>query len=304
MASCKTTRWGGGDSPYIKLTVTESASTATTATLSWTLEYISDYKASTSVSKSYTVKIAGSAVKTGTFDINGKTGTHTIASGTKKITKTTSSQKIAFSCSMDFNLTWSGEYGGTKSASGSITVAKKTSYAVSYNANGGSGAPDGQTKWHGTDLKLSSVKPTKTGYTFAGWGTSASDTSVNYKAGATYTNDEKITLYAIWTANTYTVTFNANGGTGEPSAQTKTYGKTLTLSSTKPTRTGYTFKGWGTTADDTSVDYAAGASYTANKAITLYAIWTINTYKVSFNANGGSNAPSAQTKTYGKTLTL
>ena len=73
----------------------------------------------------------------------------------------------------------------------------------------------------------------------------------------------------------YTVKYNANGGSGAPGNQTKTYGKTLTLSSTKPTRTNYTFKGWGTSASSTTVSYAAGASYTTNADITLYAIWEL-----------------------------
>ena len=303
MATCQTPRWVS-TAPYVKLTVTESSSTATTATLSWTLQYISDTAASTSTAKEYSVKINGSVVKSGTYSIHGKTGTNTIASGTKTINKTTSAQTISFSCSMAFNLTWSGTYAGTKSGSGSITVAKKTSYTVSYNANGGTGAPSGQTKWHDTTLTLSSVKPTRTGYTFQGWGTSSSDTSVNYAAGAKYTANAKITLYAIWTVITYTVSYNANGGSGAPSAQTKTYGKSLTLSSVKPTRTGYTFQGWGTTTTDTTVNYNPGGGYTANADEVLYAIWTLNTYKVSYNANGGTGAPSAQTKTYGTALTL
>ena len=148
-------------------------------------------------------------------------------------------------------------------------------YTISYNANGGSGAPSSQTKTYGTTLKLSSTKPKRTGYTFQGWGTSATDTSVNYAAGANYTSNANITLYAIWEANTYTVKYNANGGSGAPGNQTKTYGKTLTLSSTKPTRTNYIFKGWGTSASSTTVSYAAGASYTSNASITLYAIWEL-----------------------------
>lgn len=73
---------------------------------------------------------------------------------------------------------------------------------------------------------------------------------------------------------TYQVTYNANGGTGAPGAQTKTYGTNLTLSSTKPTRTDYTFMGWATSANG-SVAYAAGATYTANAAVTLYAVWQL-----------------------------
>ena len=83
------------------------------------------------------------------------------------------------------------------------------------------------------------------------------------------------TLYAIWKANTYTVNYDANGGTGAPANQTKTYGVTLTLSSTEPTRTNYTFKGWGTSAASTTVAYAPGEDYTGNTAITLYAIWKL-----------------------------
>lgn len=74
---------------------------------------------------------------------------------------------------------------------------------------------------------------------------------------------------------TYTVSFNANGGSGAPSSQTKTYGTTLTLSSTKPTRSGYTFLGWSTSSTATSATYSAGGSYTANSGATLYAVWKL-----------------------------
>ena len=72
---------------------------------------------------------------------------------------------------------------------------------------------------------------------------------------------------------TYTVTYNANGGTNAPADQEKKHGTTLTLSSTIPTRSGYTFQGWGTAANATSVAYKAGAGYTANANATLYAVW-------------------------------
>lgn len=274
MASCQTSRWVS-TAPYVKLSLTQSGETATTITFDCVLQYIAEYAANTNGNgRSYTVKIGGSVVKEGTYDIDGKSGTKTIWSGTKTINKSTSAQTVAFSVSFAFNLTWSGTYGGTKTASSSVSVPAKTSYTVTYNANGGSGAPGKQTKWHGTALTLSSTKPTRTGYAFQGWATSASG-SVAYAAGASYTANANVTLYAIWKANTYKVTYNANGGSGAPAAQTKTYGNALTLSSTKPTRTNYTFKGWGTSASATTVAYAAGASYTANAAITLYAIWTL-----------------------------
>lgn len=153
-------------------------------------------------------------------------------------------------------------------------VWKINTYTVSYNANGGSNVPGTQMKTYGVTLALSTVKPTKTGYTFQGWSTSSSG-GVNYASGADYTANADVTLYAVWKANTYTVSYNANGGSGAPGAQTKTYGVTLKLSSTKPTRTNYNFKGWGTAPSSATVSYAAGGNYTSNASITLYAIWEL-----------------------------
>ena len=204
---------------------------------------------------------SGSSSFTGTYSISGN------GSATKTIT-------VTF---RNFN-TDNGD-SATKSVSFTVSVPAWTSYKVTYNANGGSGAPGAQTKWKDQTLTLSSTKPTRTGYSFQGWGTSASDTSVNYAAGASYTANAAVTLYAIWKANTYKVTYNSNGGSGAPSTQTKTYGVVLTLSSVKPTRTNYTFKGWSTSATTSAVAYAPGASYTSNAAITLYAVWELTYYK-------------------------
>ena len=185
-----------------------------------------------------------------------------------------------------------------------IAQWKPITYTVSYNANGGSGAPANQIKTYGVNLTLSTTKPTRTGYTFNGWNTKSDGTGTNYASGATYSSNANLTLYAKWTPNKYTVTYNANGGSGAPSAQTKTYGFDLTLSSTKPTRTGYTFAGWNTKSDGSGTNYASGGKYTANTNVTLYAKWTPITYTVTYNANGGSGAPGNQTKTYGVDLTL
>lgn len=165
--------------------------------------------------------------------------------------------------------------GGTMTVSTSYAVPALASYTVTFNANGGSGAPGSQTKYYGKTLKLSSTKPTRTGYTFQGWGTSASG-SVVYASGGDYTANASDTLYAIWKANTYTVSYNANGGSGAPSSQSKTYGVTLTLSSSTPTRTNYNFLGWGTSANSTTISYSPGSSYTSNSSITLYAIWSVS----------------------------
>lgn len=164
---------------------------------------------------------------------------------------------------------------GSASVSRTVIIPKLQTYTVSYNANGGVGAPPAQTKYYGTNITLSNTKPTRTGYSFKGWGVSTTDTTVDYNPGVSYTKNANATLYAIWQANTYTVSYNANGGTGAPASQYKTYGVNMTLSSTKPTRTNYTFKGWGTSATATSATYSAGATYTTNANITLYAVWEL-----------------------------
>ena len=175
----------------------------------------------------------------------------------------------------------------------------KITYTVSYNANGGSGAPGTQTKTHAVDLTLSTTKPTRTGYTFSGWNTNASGTGTNYASGGKYTGNANLTLYAKWQINTYTVSYNANGGTGAPGNQTKTYGVDLTLSSTKPMRTGYTFGGWNTNASGTGTNYASGGKYAGNANLTLYAKWTPISYSVKFNGNGStSGSMSNQSHTY------
>ena len=204
-------------------------------------------------------KSSGSGTLTGTYSISGN------GAQTKSIS-------VVFD-----NYKTSPVKSATKTITLSVDVPAWTSYTIKYNANGGSGAPGNQTKWEGQALTLSSTKPTRAGHDFLGWSTSSTATSAAYSAGDTYPaeSNANATLYAVWKAHTYQVTFNANGGTGAPDAQTKTYGKTLTLSSTKPTRTNYNFLGWGTSASSTTVAYAAGGSYTANAAATLYAVWEL-----------------------------
>ena len=106
---------------------------------------------------------------------------------------------------------------------------------------------------------------------------------------------------------TYSVNYNANGGTGAPSTQTKTWGTNLTLSDARPMREGYTFTGWNTRQDGKGTPYSPGSSYSANAGVTLYAQWSIYTYAVRYDKNTSdavSNMPSNQTKTWRVALTL
>ena len=217
------------------------------------------------------------------------------------INKGTSGQNI--SCYAKITSNSSYVSGDRWSEAANVWIDAKPSYTVSYNLNGGSGSFGNQTKWYGTDLKLHTASPTRTGYSFVRWNTNTSNTGTGYAPGVNYTGNSNLTLYAIWKANTYTVTYNANGGTGAPGNQTKTYGVDLILSSTKPTRTNYNFLGWATSASG-NVVYAAGAKYTNNSAVTLYAVWELAYAKpriTNFAANRcTSNGTISETGTYVK----
>jgi hypothetical protein len=90
-----------------------------------------------------------------------------------------------------------GYAAGSSSANGTITIGGKPSHTISYNANGGSGAPGNQTKWYGETLYLSNQKPSRTNYEFLGWSTS-SNGGVNYTPGQQWYPDQTTTLYAVW----------------------------------------------------------------------------------------------------------
>lgn len=145
-------------------------------------------------------------------------------------------------------------------------------FTITYNANGGSGAPSSQTKTIGTSIALSSSIPSRAGHIFQGWAAS-SNGSVLYQPGATYHADVSVTLYAIWQIITYQITYNANSGSGGPTSQTKTYDVDLVITSSTPTKEGYVFQGWATSATSIAVAYSPGSVYTSNAAITLYAVW-------------------------------
>lgn len=164
----------------------------------------------------------------------------------------------------------------------------------------------GTDPWDGWVTTVSSNTPTRTGYTFNGYNTSSDGTSgTNYAAGAAITLTSAVTLYAKWTANTYTITYHDNGGTGSPAAGTKTHGVNFTLSSTTPTRTNYVFAGWNTSSAGGGTAYSAGGSYTTNSSLDLYAQWTYLKL-VSFDVNGGGGtAPNAvRQTTAGGSVTL
>lgn len=173
-----------------------------------------------------------------------------------------------------------------------ITVDTKT-YTISYNANGGTGAPSSQTKIYGESLVLSSKQPTRSGYTFLGWSTSSTAKNATYLPGRGYTANADATLYGVWKANTYTVKYNSNGGTGTMANSSHTYDTAKALTKNGFTKTGYTFAGWSTSSASTATQYIDGATVknltsTNNATVNLYARWKPNEYSIYYNSNGGT----------------
>ena len=186
----------------------------------------------------------------------------------------------------------------------SITVnpAPISNYTVTFNANGGTGSMESDTTTGSTYL-TPECEFTRTNYTFDGWALN-STSGTKYGVGATIVDiSTNITLYATWRENTqpqtnYTVTFNANGGTGTMSAGTTT-GSTYKTPACSFTYLGYTFSKWALNSAS-GTQYAAGSTiYGITGNITLYAIWqkNVTNYTVTFNANGGTGTMSSATTT-------
>jgi uncharacterized repeat protein (TIGR02543 family) len=180
-------------------------------------------------------------------------------------------------------------------------------YSVIYSGNGSTSgtAPADNTKYT-AGAKVTVLGNTgnlaKSGYTFAGWNTSASGTGTNYAPAATFTmGNANVTLYATWTPiPTYSVTYSGNGSTGgtAPSDSNKyAAGARVTVlgNTGNLARSGYTFGGWNTSASSTGTTYAPAVTFTMSSAnVTLYAMWTpTSTHSVTYSGNGSTsgNAP-------------
>ena len=171
------------------------------------------------------------------------------------------------------------------------------SYSVTYDANGGTVSPTSKSITYGSTYGTLPT-PSRTGYTFLGWYTSRTN-GTQVISSTTVTTASNHTIYAHWRANTYTVTYNANNGSVSPSSKNVTYGNTYgTLA--KPSRTGYNFDGWYTSATGGTLITSSTQVTTASNH-TIYAHWSANGLTVNFDANGGSVSPSSKSVTYGST---
>jgi uncharacterized repeat protein (TIGR02543 family) len=177
------------------------------------------------------------------------------------------------------NLTQGSSIPNLIPAANLILYAKWTinQYTISFNTNGGNII---QTQTINYDATISTHTPVKIGYSFAGWFVdellSESFTLLKMPAN-------NISLFAKWTINIYTISFNTNGGSVIPSI-TQNYGSSIVIP-INPTREGYTFDGWYSDVDLIQVTDVPSTMPAEN--ITIYAKWIINQYAISFELNGG-----------------
>ena len=296
-------------------TVEHGANATVVATPKAAYNFAGWYNGTTKVSSnaSYTFAVTANISLTAKFTI--KTFTTTTANSTGG-TASVNKSSVEYGGSAIWTATPSTGYNFSKWSNGStvnpLTVSNITanthitpvfvlkSYTVTWNPNGGSVSPTSTTKTHGSTLGTLPT-PTRAAdvqytYTFKGWFTAATDGT---QVSASTTVTKNVTYYAQWTATkrSYTATFNGNGGgTPNPSTITKTYGSEL---GTLPTcsRTGYTFLGWYT-ASSGGTKISSTTKITGT--VTYYAQWSINSYTLTYNANGGNAvSPASKSIQYG-----
>ena len=205
---------------------------------------------------------------------------------------------------------WTNDFSGTKVTKIAKTTADditlyarwtENSYSITYNANGGKRV-DGQK---GTTERVTGIgyesaveMPNETlferaGYTFDGWNTTAKGTGTAYEPGEqdasrlSDKNNANVTLYAQWKLNTYAIRYELDGGENN-AKNVSSYNVTKDAALKNPTKTGYTFGGWYTEADNmTKATKVTKIAKNACTDVTVYAQWIENSYSVKFDKNGG-----------------
>lgn len=214
---------------------------------------------------------------------------------TKTIQKTEQAQTITCSGQV-WGSTWNA-YSPWVNAT--VTVPALQSWDVTYNANGGSGAPAAQKKYYGKALTLSSATPTRSGYTFQGWATSSGG-SVAYRAGASYAGNAALSLYAVWRANAAAPTISklvayrsTNGARDESSTEQITIECAWTMDS-------------GASSRSVVFKYKIGSASEVTKTVSSPAVSgsTTQPYDVSFSGTSRMTVTAVVTdSTHGLTAT-
>jgi uncharacterized repeat protein (TIGR02543 family) len=187
--------------------------------------------------------------------------------------------------------------GGTWSTAGNITAKALWTagqFTATLDVNGGDAlSTTAVSVTYGKAITLPT--PTRTGYSFSGWYVNGYSKIVS---GQTWLFEDA-TVKAIWSGNQYTITYDVNGGEALSSnTQTVIYGSPFKLAT--PVRTGYTFDGWF----NGSEEFSSG-TWELLSGVSLVAHWTVNTYTITYDVNGGEALASAtQTIAYDADYTL
>ena len=182
---------------------------------------------------------------------------------------------------------------GTTTEQKTITFTTLAAYVITYYKNDGSATSATESKTEGVNYTISSNKFSRDGYTLSKWNTQDGGGGTDYAKGATYSADAPLTLYAVWTANNYTITLDKNGGSGGLASVSATYGAAAPSVGTLPTKADKNFAGYwtgeggtGTMVVDASGVWVASISgYTdasknwiGTEGKTIYAKWVDKTY--------------------------
>lgn len=213
--------------------------------------------------------------------------------------------------SVHYNITGSAPYKANETLF--LFYEDLKTFTLKYNANGGAGAPATQTqKASGSSYSftVSGTVPTKSGHRFLGWSASAAATSPSYYAGSSINVTGTTTLYAVWqkTETKVTLSYDANGGSNAPSAQTADKGTSVSVKGKgSMNRAGYDFLGWSSDAHATVADWEEGDTMRLNEDSILYAVWKlipVEKVTLTYDANGGINPPAGRTVDKGTEITV
>ena len=181
-------------------------------------------------------------------------------------------------------------------------------YTVTFKPNGGVGSEQQQAFVYDQSKNLNAVNFTKEGYTQVGW-TRVEGGEKEYDLNQNVSNlvlEGNIDLYAVWEANTYTVTFKPNGGVGSEQQQAFIYDQSQRLNNVNFTKEGYTQVGWSRVENgEKEYDLNQNVSNLVLEGnIDLYAVWEVNTYTVTFKPNGGVGSEQQQSFIYDQSQRL
>lgn len=229
---------------------------------------------STSCSGTYTITYNGNGNTGGSVPVDGTS----YASGTSVTVLGNTGSLVKSGCYIFDG--WATTAGGAVAYTAGQTFAitastnlyahwTSTSFAVTFNNNGGSGSMSNQSNCVAANLNSNTF--TKSCATFAGWNTASNGSGTAYADNASYNFTANTTLYAQWTSTSHTVIFNNNGGSGSMSNQTACVSTALT--SNAFTKSGCLFTGWNTAADGSGTTYSNNATYSFSSDISLYAQW-------------------------------